>query len=332
MHSPPLCSYQEEHSGKGKQPPVVTDAMPVGDARAPPGEKNVSHLEAAGETRKTAREPGEDAVKDGLVGSSERTREAAGGGSVVTKEESERRYGGEVGGGERPHGESDRRRAANDARIESDRRDDAKCDRSDADVDGEGRGKDKGGIHRDSDKPLSAPVPVQVQAALGRGTAKSIPDDSLVVLNERQPTERVPKVAGEEAEGGRDEGRNGPRKGVPGMGSGVGGGPICGAANGGGENTSCPRGKNGKPPMEKSVAIGSDKGEGTGAGDTVDLSSSGAGEGGRDGRPLLHQQQHVMGVSQSMTDVENLPPPSLLRSTSKYLHEDLAEAKRKQNQ
>lgn len=319
MNSPLLCSCKEEHSDKGKLPPIVTDEMPVVDARAPRDDR-VSRLEAAGETRTITRELGQNAAKDGMVGSSEGTHEAATGSSVVENEESERRYDGE--------GESDRRRAAtNDApdekrRIERGRRHDAKCDRSDAVTDGKG----KAGVHRDSDKPLTAPEPDPIQAV--SGTAKRLSGDSLVVLNERQPTERVPKMAEEEAEVGRDGDRNGPRAGVPGEGSGVGGGPVPGTANGGGKSTPCPGGENGKPPIEKAVAIGSDNGEG----DTEDLSLSGAGNGGGDGRPLLQQQQHEMGVSQSITDVESLPPPSLLRSTSKYLHEDLAEAKRKQNQ
>ncbi|CAN0210973.1 unnamed protein product [Ectocarpus fasciculatus] len=45
------------------------------------------------------------------------------------------------------------------------------------------------------------------------------------------------------------------------------------------------------------------------------------------GRPLGEVR-----FGRSRTDLQNMPPPSLLRQTSKYLHEDLAEAKRRQNQ
>lgn len=321
MNSPLLCSYKEENLDKGKLSPIVTDAMSVDDARMPPDD-SVSRLEEAGESRTIPREPGQNAAKDGMVGASEGTHEAAMGGWIMAREETERIY---LGGGE-----SDRRRAAaNDAsdekrRIERGRRHDAKGDRPYADTDDKGKGK--AGGHRDSDKPRIAPELDPMQAV--SSTTESFWGHSLVVLTESQPTERIPNVAKEEAEGGRDGDRNGPRADVPGEGSGVGGGPIRGTANGGGKSTSCPGGGNGKPPIEKAVVLESDNGEG----DTVDLSLSGGGEGAGDGRPLLQLQQHEMGVSQSMTDVESLPPPSLLRSTSKYLHEDLAEAKRKQNQ
>ncbi|CAM9954802.1 unnamed protein product, partial [Scytosiphon promiscuus] len=45
------------------------------------------------------------------------------------------------------------------------------------------------------------------------------------------------------------------------------------------------------------------------------------------GRPLGE-----VPLARSTTDLGNLHPPSLLRQTSKYLHEDLALAKRRQNQ
>ena len=37
-------------------------------------------------------------------------------------------------------------------------------------------------------------------------------------------------------------------------------------------------------------------------------------------------------LTRSTTDLQNMPPASLLRQTSKYLHEDLPMAKRRQNQ
>lgn len=135
---------------------------------------------------------------------------------------------------------------------------------------------------------------------------------------------------------------------------GAGGGPSPGGAGVGGGDTSKEGGDGGLAPAPKAEGEGVRERRGGGGGDDLNVDEGGGdGGGGRggaggegaggglrrgreveraesspaEGRPLGEVR-----LVRSTVDTENLQPPSLLRPTSKYVNEDLAEAKRRQNQ
>lgn len=110
---------------------------------------------------------------------------------------------------------------------------------------------------------------------------------------------------------------------------GAGGGPSPGGAGFGAGGSSVQGGNSGRSPAWQGGAgvVGEAGGSGGaelgGASVGVEMVTALA----PSGRPLGET-----GLARSTTDLQNMPPPSLLRQTSKYLHEDLPMAKRRQNQ